>query len=307
MDSFLPQNYSMTELLSSPSGISSIKPYKKDTIINMDKLQTMWNIKILSELPCGLHKCALRVELPSKLGESIYNGSSVVMLFNKPPFSTRQKPFPPDFDSLNLAYKSTYTPKLFFSYVHPVTGNYVMIQEDVMHGATQMCTRGLELNFEQQVDLLTAFLKLGELGLAQDDPNCGNIIIIGDNVKIIDDISKIRDDEGELISDKPQRLYYAMTQLSKLQFNDDTSILLQFTQENVLLGLEGFKNQFKNKEEIINQFKQYYSNRRDGGGKKKRINKTRRKRRKRRHSQKRRRSFVKKMKSLFGFGINKLQ
>ena len=279
-----PKPLNLTDILESDRGIYGIQhTLTSGTIIIMKGFQTIYNLKIQSNVytPCGLQKCALRVELVKKSDGAAMSGK-MVMLFNKPAFRGKKTNIP-NFDILREASQSKYTPTLYFSTVSATTDNYIMILEDVMSGEndSDMCKK--KLNSEQQLDLLTAFVRLGELGLELVDPNCGNIILNGDKVKIIDDISKIVDDADNIVEAPSARLYYAMTRLSKLQFNDNESTLLQFAMNLSRLSILEFNTNYATGDIIIKKFK---SDNNIVGGKKKRINKTRRKRR---YTQKRRR------------------
>jgi len=172
-------------------------------------------------------------------------------LFNRPHVRRGPvKPNMPNFNNIITAGVSGYTPKLLYSLVDGPrpntmsnssvmnytgdpngTNNYIMIVEDVYNHDNVTAWDGRFLTDQEQINLLKAFIALGELGLELVDPNCRNIITnsADGTVKIIDDITEIKYEDGTIV--KPEeRIYYALQRLSKLQFNDRDSKLLKYVQ-----------------------------------------------------------------------------
>jgi hypothetical protein len=173
-------------------------------------------------LGTGIEKKAFKIEIIDNSSRNIKKEAAFVFapksyLNNNPVgknFETRIK------ERINIFYdanSSGLTPELLTYYFDDI--GYIYLLEFV--SGENVCTK--RLNEEEQVLLLDSYLQLGKINLIQDDPNCENIYIQNNKIKIIDDLTRIQEKEFTNASTK---LFYILFTLYKLQKIEETQLFV---------------------------------------------------------------------------------
>jgi len=195
---------------------NSILKYKQPFKINDILLQNN------NKLGKGNDKMALRVNVLSGISNAPIDAALVfagIPIMQIPRGANKSDFFKMKINNIVDIYRkageSGLTPKLYASYIN--SDGYVFLLELVE--GNKICD--IQLDKNQQLILLNAYLELGKLNLIQPDPNCGNIYFKDKNIKIIDDLAHI---DQEKYSDIKKKLFYILVTLFHLQRINNTEL-----------------------------------------------------------------------------------